>query len=258
AVSMCKTYSVLAALCRVSPKKGASEMKARFYFLPNSLFRLLWTVAALLLVTVGMAAAQTLSPGDLIVTSPDDGRVLHYDNSGNFLDMLWDTHAVNGALGIAYNADGDLFVGGAYTNLISRYNPDTRTFDPFITGGEGGAISNPHQINFGGPNNDLYVANLGGFFGLAGSVAHFDGKTGALKETIGYGGDAPGVAVDAAGIVYFSNRAEGKVYRYDGSSVTLFADIAPAWAEGLALGPDGNLYVGTYHTGVLRYKPDGT
>src|SRR5262249_49389828 len=102
---------------------------------------------------------RDLEPGDLLVTSGNEGRGLHYDISGNFLGVLWDSHANEGAFGLAYNADGDLFVGGAYTNLISRYNPVTRTFDPFLLGGAGGALSNPHQITSGGPDNDLYVAN---------------------------------------------------------------------------------------------------
>src|SRR5262249_42767439 len=84
-LSLCKTFSVLAALCRVVPMKGANTMKTRSYILPNSLLRLALVALALLgLFTGSPAKAQKTY---LLVTSSNDSAVKRYDGTtGAYID----------------------------------------------------------------------------------------------------------------------------------------------------------------------------
>lgn len=201
---------------------------------------------------VGFAGIGT-AQADLLVAGQFSGQVLRYDDSGAFVGALSGSAP---PLGIALGPDGAVYTSNSYVDHLSRFDLVTQSFLPFTTGG---TLRNPHQIAFGGPTMDLYSTDLGGFGPLA-AVNRFAGDTGAFIESIplptGAGASA-GIAVDATGTLYISDRPSGTLFKYESGSLTTFASALPD-IEGLTLGPDGKLYVGTGDTRVLRFSLDGT
>lgn len=213
--------------------------------------RALRVATAALLVCVAAGDARA----DLYVANHGGGKVLHYDDAGVFVAALGQSRPV--PLGIAFDPDGQLYTSNIYTDHISRFNPAKNKFESFTSGG---TIRNPHQIVFGGPDNDLYVTDLGGF-GPNPLVNRFDGRTGAFEEsfaTPSSHGSTAGLAVDEAGVIFLSDRVSGLIHRYEHGAFTTFDTGRAGMLDGLTLGPDGNLYVATRSSDVLRYKPDGT
>jgi len=211
------------------------------------------TVATVTSLGVPIAEAASL----LYVVSDRTDSVLKYDLEGNFLGVLNDgSHSgFNGAIGLGFGPDGNLYLSRGYTNTIQRYNQATQSFEVFTSGG---SLAGPHQFAFGGSDNDLYVANHNN-----GTVQRFDGKTGLFESIIASGlGNAVGLAIDTTGNIYFTSRNQGTVYKYDGTTVSVFA--AGVRAEALLFGSDGYLYVSQNsfnypsNGSILRYKTDGT
>ena len=211
------------------------------------------TVATVTSLGVPIAQAASL----LYVTSDRTDSILKYDLEGNFLGVVDDgSHSgSNGAIGLGFGPDGNLYLSRGYTNTIQRYNQATQSFEVFTSGG---SLAGPHQFAFGGPNNDLYVANHDN-----GTVQRFDGTTGVFKSIIASDlGSVVGLAIDTAGNIYFTSRYQGNVYKYDGTNTSVLATGVAA--EALLFGPDGYLYVSQHNTNyssngsILRYKTDGT
>ncbi|HUE03259.1 MAG TPA: Ig-like domain repeat protein, partial [Bryobacteraceae bacterium] len=179
---------------------------------------------------------------------------------------------INGALGVAVDAAGDLFVadfvggvllklpagGGAQTTVASGLsNPDgvavdgvgnvyvaeagaNRVTELLAAGGTvtyASGLSNPNGLAVDGAG-DLFIAVHSG-----GAVVEVPAGGGA-PATIASGLSAPGaVAVDPAGNVYFSDS--GKVYKVPaggGSPAEIIGGLNDV--EGLAVDAAGNIFIG--------------
>lgn len=191
---------------------------------------------------------------DVFLANHSGQGIYRYDDSGAFVGIHPTPGAPLGPLGLSFGPDGGLY----YQQYIGdeqtfRIDPVTGAVSVFVSGGY---PSRPvvHQITFGGPGNDLYVAAPG-----SAAVVRFDGATGALEAQIDLDGDTQtvGVAVDSSGVVYSSSR-HGVIRKYASGALSLFATAPTGWYEALAIGPDGNLYAGSSVDRVFRYKPDGT
>ncbi|MBT9455310.1 MAG: PEP-CTERM sorting domain-containing protein [Burkholderiaceae bacterium] len=202
-----------------------------------------------------VAGVCATARADLLVVGHFSGNVIRYDSSGALVGTFWSSSGPS-PLGIVLGPDGAVYTSNTYLDHISRFDSAAQDFVPFTTGG---TIRNVHQIAFGGPYNDLYATDLGGF-GPPTAVNRFAGGTGAFIEAVSLptgAGASAGIAVDAAGALYISDRPSGSIYKYANGSLDLLAVPGPE-IEGLTLGPDGKLYVGTRDTRVLRYSLDGT
>jgi sugar lactone lactonase YvrE len=88
----------------------------------------------------------------------------------------------------------------------------------------------------------------------------FSGTTGAFISSLSVPspcGCSAGIAVDAAGMIYVTDHGSGIIYKSSGGAFDVFATV-PQYVEGLTIGPDEKLYVGTRDTRVLRFSLDGT
>lgn len=161
------------------------------------------------------------------------------------------------------NGDGaqDLYVVSSYTREVLRYDGNTGDFlDVFIT--EEPELNTPFDFAFSPENGDLYILSL--IDGGAG-VLRFDDITGDLIETVITGVDAAwGLSFVGSGVNYgdllLTDRAQDRVLRYDGSTLTEFVTPGSGGLDNprnAVTGPDGDLYVASRDTQqVLKYSGD--
>jgi len=151
-------------------------------------------------------------------------------------------------LTLTFDSSGNLYVAGLMS-AIYKVTP-SGTVSTYATG-----MSIVYGMAFG-PNGNLYVGDLGPSLKVV--------APNGTVSTLGIGlGDASGVAVDANNNVYVADTGGGagsNIYKVapDGTT-TLVATMQYASPYGLAFGPDGNLYVSTYYSGVVaEVGLDGT
>jgi len=201
--------------------------------------------------------------GSLYISIDRIDTVLQYDLEGNFTGLL-NQHlhqGYGGAIGMGFDTNDHLLLARGYSNSVQRYNSQTNTFESFT---QGGFLSNPHQFSLGELDGDLYVSSWGN-----GTVQRFDGTTGMFKELVASDlGYAVGIETDAAGNLYIASRDRHAIYKYDGTSLSIFVDNI-LFPECIQYGPDGYIYVSQYDRTdgntakenswgtISRYTPDG-
>lgn len=171
---------------------------------------------------------------DLYVADGNAGEVIRYDGAtGEFMDVFVSSGSggLENPWAMAFGPDGNLYVGGRYIGVL-RYSGTTGDFlDLYVSSEDYGIPKNINGILFG-PDGNLYVSNSAGGGGAAGlhEVLRFQGP---LKAS-------PGAAMPAVG-------QTGAVFVANGSG-------GLSNPNGLAFGPDGNLYVAnTWLDSVNRY-----
>ncbi len=194
----------------------------------------------------------------------------------------------SGPFGLVFDASGVLFVADAYNSVIRKITPSlvVTTFvgqAPFIgtTDGTGTAarFNNPDSLSLAA-NGDLFIADGSNRkvrkATAAGVVSTYAGTgvAGSMDgpaATATFGG-VYDTAVDASGVTYVA-ESNGTIRKIDATAeVSTFAGTAGAYGSadgtgsaarfssylGLALGPDGTLYVADYwnHT-IRKVSPTG-
>jgi sugar lactone lactonase YvrE len=203
------------------------------------------------------AASVVLSPratrADLFVTDyQGPSSVLRFDeNTGAFLGNIPSGGpGLNGAYGVTFGPDGNLYVSDALGDAINRYNGASgASLGVFATNG----IYHPYAMAFG-PDGLLYVSNNN-----APGISVLDGRTGAFvayvtNSLLAY---ATGLQFGPDGALYV---ADGAVLRYD-LPTQAFSVFIPTnffsngGARDLCFGPDGSLYVSdSANNRVLRFR----
>jgi hypothetical protein len=225
---------------------------------------------------------------DLYVPSRWTNEVLKYDGTtGALLGVLIDDSRLVGPWAMALGPDGNLYVGGADSNNVLRYNFATQTVDEFLPAGTPGLIQ-PKGLAFGA-DGDLYIACItprtiadkdeilrfqgplpSGSDPAPGSPLPAPGQTGAVFIPNGAGGAsavdfAKGLAfgqdVTGDGIpeLYVSSGSGNSVNRYNGATGAFLSVFVASGSGGLA-NPDyltfhdGSLYVASQDSEqVMRY-----
>lgn len=250
-------------------------------------------VVASLLVWASRANGQQ---ADLFVSAASRNAVFRFDgDTGQFLGEFVTSGAggLSDPQGIAFGPDGHLYVASNGTDNILKYHGQTGDFlGVFATPG----MNWPAEINFRGNHlyvsefagsrvarfdassgafidnfaqgilgadgqswdqaGNLYVSSWGD-----GSVKKFDGTTGAfLNNFVTPGNGLLNGPLDNLflpnGDFLVSAFNSQRIKRY-GSNGTFLGDaITISTPQGLQLGPDGLLYVGSFGQGIInRYDP---
>lgn len=213
---------------------------------------------------VGMGQA-TITDDDVGV-SVADASAIEGSNALNFLGrfvegetggLLTGNFLVFGPDG---NQDGalDLYVGGANSDAVHRFDGRTGAFiDTFVGQGSGG-LDETRGIAFG-PDGNLYVASF-----LTDQVLRYDGSSGAFLGVVTNTVPQPfGLVFGPDGGLYIGSRSSSEVFRYRNGTLSTFVTARSgglSTTAELQFGPDWNgdgvqeLYVTSVDTGqVLRY-----
>jgi len=196
--------------------------------------------------------------GNLYVASWWNNTILKFNGStGAYISTLVSgSSLLADPTGLVFGPDGNLYVASQSNGDVLEYNPTTGAYiQQFATG-----LSNPYGLAFDSAGN-LYVANY-----FAGNVLEYYGPNaspghvpGTLEATFASGLSYPyDLAFDRSGNLWVSsfgtNSSNSEVVEYS-SSGTLSRIIGVTTPTGLAIGPDGNVYVASA-TGndVLEYS----
>ncbi len=153
----------------------------------------------------------------------------------------------------AASSFADMYVSGAGSNSILRFDCDTGDFiGVFVSPGSGG-LGDPQGIEFG-PDGNLYVAS-----NASNNVLRFNGRTGEFIDVFATttGMNWPAEINFRDGLLYvsdFSFGSAGRVSRFDantGAFVDHFVTGAAA-ADGQAWDSNGDLYVSNFGTNSIR------
>lgn len=184
--------------------------------------------------TVGLPGFYDLilgPDGDFYAAAAAAG-VLHIDGTtGAWIGAIGPGSPLNGTGGIAFGADGNLYVNDYGLNRVLRFNRTTGAYiDLFATVPIAGLAGNATDVRFG-PNGDLLVSI--GFDAPAGDIWRFDGTTGADLGAFIPPADPHPVApsihvIGPDGNLYISSSGTDEVLRYNGST----GDYIDSFASG--------------------------
>ena len=157
------------------------------------------------------------------------------------------------------SARGDFFVGSGHDSDVLRYDNSGTFIGVFVYPGSGG-LSGPRGLTFG-PDGNLYVSSVD-----TGQVLRYNGTTGTFIDAFvptGSGGlsEPEGLVFGNDGFLYVADFS-GQVLRYEantGRFDRVFASSADLQgsADGIAFGPNGNLFVCVtgQNPAVLQFDP---
>lgn len=153
-----------------------------------------------------------------------NGKVLRYDLDGNFVDEFTQT-GVSNAIGMDWDADGNLYVASFDDTTVRKYGPDGQDMGLFVDPTEG--LFGPTNIWFT-DNGDLWVMDWSG-----GAIRRYN-AAGVLQGNPVLGLSEPeGVEFLDNGEFIIGNGGTASVRRYDATGQRL-ADFVPPGAGGLA------------------------
>jgi hypothetical protein len=194
--------------------------------------------------------------GNLYVGSSATDSIFCYADDGSFVRQFGSSdEGLTSPRDLILDSAGNLLVSDATGDSVLRYNTTDGSFiDTFIVNPtDPGRMDSPERLVFG-PDGDLYVSSM-----VLDGVLRYDGTTGAFKEVVvdkeTDGATAPeDMTFDSQGRLYIENSA--LVLRYDSATDTTetFIDLGEDYVEGVAIGPDGNLYIGKRDTGDSGYE----
>jgi DNA-binding beta-propeller fold protein YncE len=142
---------------------------------------------------------------------------LRYDGDTGALHQAFPSRAPDG---LAFGADGNLYVSSFSSDIIERYDCITGAFLGIFA--SGGGLEGPMGLAFG-PDGDLYVSSTSTWNN---SVLRYDGHTGAFVGTFASVGDPVGLAFGEGGDLYVSSLQANSVLRYDGGTGTFIGPFA--------------------------------
>lgn len=210
----------------------------------------MFVAGSLALLAAGPALAGTM----VLISSNGNDQVLKYSESGAYLGVFASKsavdptgHVLNDPTGIAQGSDGTVYVGyfddpgNGSTGGVARFNMDGTYLGAWTN------VRNVDGVAFGS-DGYLYVGQIS-----AADYVRINPTTGAIDSSFNTTGSLPSPNSYVRGVAAKDNGGGSLTLAYDavytatvtGSTVGAGTYHAPLGGiQGLAFGPDGNLYSG--------------
>lgn len=144
------------------------------------------------------------------------GTVLRYHLDGSFIDEFT-TEGVSGSIGIAWDADTNLYVSSYYDDLIAKFSPTGEYLGDFATEN----VNGPTNIWFEG--SELVVLNYD-----ASNIVRFDADGNYLTTYSGGYVNPEGFAFLPDGDLLVGNRGSGAIIRVNPEDGTVIEEFTSA------------------------------
>jgi DNA-binding beta-propeller fold protein YncE len=186
--------------------------------------------------------------GYMYVASSSTNQVLQYDaTTGAYVGafLAAGSGGINAPYGLAFDAAGNLYVSGAGSNNVVKYDTNGNPVGTYIAAGSGG-LSAPLGLAFDPSGAYLYVASSG-----SNQVLKYNASTGAFVGVAANpGARCADVAFGTDGLMYVDVCGSNRIERFteNGSYID---DYVPAGSGGLSgngfmtFGPNGDIYAST-------------
>jgi hypothetical protein len=195
--------------------------------------------SGLLFGLLGVAfVLPALADSPTVYVADIGGVIYRYDVTTGNSGPLLASAQLNGAVGLAQEANGDLLVSTVGTNAIRRINHATNALTVLS---QGGLLQNPDLMGLIGP--EVFVNDI-----VAHAIFGVNTTTGAQRTVVsgGLSNGGPWMCSGSDGFLYVSRNSNSSVVRVNPangaenvvSSAGLLSNIV-----GIAYGPDHYLYV---------------
>ena len=187
------------------------------------------------------------------VTDNNNGRVVQFDASGNFL-RTFGSGTISYPVGIATDPSGNVYVADSGNGRIDKFD-STGNFLTSFTTSTGSSPFQPADVAVDPSTGNIYVSDPPNYrvveFSSAGSYVLSFGSAGVA---VGQFSNPQGVAVDQAGKVLVTDLTNGRVEKFygNGTFITVFGSFtaSSSFSPGqfnapadVAVDSSGNVYV---------------
>lgn len=218
-------------------------------------------------ITFGPVASVAVnSAGNLFVFNRGPHPLMEFAPDGRFVRFLAEG-LIQRAHGLRIDRENNIWITDVMAHVVFKLNSQGRVM--LVLGAQGATgdfnkafkfplFSEPTDIAFG-PSGEIYVSE--GHGGAVARVRKFN-KDGNLVKAWGQKGVKPGefslahsIVVDRNGLVYVSDRENGRIQIFDADGNYLKSWTSIGNPNGLGIGRDGFLYVTDGNAGKV-YKVD--
>jgi sugar lactone lactonase YvrE len=196
----------------------------------------------------GVATSASSSTFSVSVAALTAGALSPPRGTGGPTVNTFVSSGLSGPEGMAFDAEGNLYVANNGNNTISEVTPGG-----VVSGFVGSGLNGPEGLAFDAAGN-LYVANNSN--NTISKVA----PTGAVSTFISSGliSSPEGLAFDSAGNLYVANYGNNTICEVTpGGIVSTFVTNGLSGPEGLAFDAAGNLYVASGNSTISEVTPGG-
>ncbi len=216
-------------------------------------------------------AARGLTAGEqrTIYLAESSRGVWHFAANGDLISTIGEDELLD-AYDVAFHPDGDIFVADYGRNAIAQFDSDgtlVRRWGETGDAPEQFGLSSPQRLAID-PDGSIYaldnrVEEDGS--SITSSVVRFNSADGSFVDRIALpeGLNPADLAVDEEGNIFLADTFNKAVIKIDetGQEVARFGtEVTPDGiaASAIDLDDDGNIYVATWDSGILKFAPDGT
>ncbi len=202
----------------------------RFFTKPSGL-----AILALLCMPAGTVP---LTRADFLFVISSGGKIEKLDSSGNVINS--DFATVNDAESLAFNANGNLFVGSSNGNIYE--------VSPL------GSVTTFKSGSFGSPvlafnaSGDLFVSST------TGTIEELNSSGGVINASFASGlGAITALAFNASGDLFVASGSNSNVYEVTAANTyTTYASASSGLGAGLAFNANGDLFYATYEGNIYK------